>query len=194
MCFVMPADFIQSLRYKGSKACVIPLNTCPVERSPQRARASSDNGNTASVLVFLVTICIHQPPSADLMMFSHCRRMMSLMRNPVRQENRAADLQQVSRKACPQASSPRQVSGTHALCWLPWRVSAVGRCSPLSAFPRRLAQDTFQFVQVVVGGGCHHLAFVLRCKREHIGEKSLAVFTVKSSKVQLPPQYFSKCL
>ena len=32
-----------------------------------------------------------------------------------------------------------------------------------------LAQDTFQFVQVVVGGGCHHLAFVLRCKREHIG-------------------------
>lgn len=92
MCFVMPADFIQSLRYKGSKACVIPLNTCPVERSPQRARASSDNGNTASVLVFLVTICIHQPPSADLMMFSHCRRMMSLMRNPVRQENRAADL------------------------------------------------------------------------------------------------------
>src|SRR5699024_11764826 len=38
------------------------------------------------------------------------------------------------------------------------------------------SSDLFQFVQVVVGGGCHHLAFVLRCKREHIGEKSLAVF------------------
>lgn len=92
MCFVMPADLIQSLRYKGSNACVIPLNTCPVERSPQSASASSDSGKMASVRVFLVTMCIHQPPSAALMMFSHCRRMMSLMRNPVRQENRAADL------------------------------------------------------------------------------------------------------
>lgn len=91
MCFVIPADLIQSLRYKGSRACVIPLNTCPVERSPQSARASSDSGKTASVLVFLVTMCIHQPPSAPLIMFSHCRRMMSLMRSPVRQEKRAAD-------------------------------------------------------------------------------------------------------
>lgn len=39
-----------------------------------------------------------------------------------------------------------------------------------------LAQDAFQLVQVVVGGGSHHLAFVLRGEREHIGEKSLAVF------------------
>ena len=39
-----------------------------------------------------------------------------------------------------------------------------------------LTQDAFQLVQVVVGGGCHHLAFVLRGEREHIGEKSLAVF------------------
>lgn len=39
-----------------------------------------------------------------------------------------------------------------------------------------LAQDAFQLVQVVVGCGCHHLAFVLRGKGEHIGEKSLAVF------------------
>ena len=194
MCFVMPADFIQSLRYKGSKACVIPLNTCPVERSPQRARASSDNGNTASVLVFLVTICIHQPPSADLMMFSHCRRMMSLMRNPVRQENRAADLTTGFSQGVSASIFTRQVSGTHALCWLPWRVSAVGRCSPLSAFPRRLGAGHISVCSGVVGGGCHHLAFVLRCKREHIGEKSWQYSTVKSSKVQLPPQYFSKCL
>lgn len=92
MCFVIPADLIQSLRYKGSMVCVSPLNTCPVERSPHNARASSDNGKTASVLVFLVTMCIHQPPSAPLMMFSHCKRIMSLMRNPVRQEKRAAVL------------------------------------------------------------------------------------------------------
>ena len=39
-----------------------------------------------------------------------------------------------------------------------------------------LPQDTFQLVQVVVGGGCHHLAFVLRGERKHVGEKSLAVF------------------
>ena len=92
MCLVMPADLIQSLRYKGSSDFVSPLNTCPMVRSPHSASASSDKGNTASVLVFLVTMCIHQPPSALLMMFSHCRRMMSLMRNPVRQENSAADL------------------------------------------------------------------------------------------------------
>src|SRR5574344_174898 len=92
MCFVIPADLIQSLRYKGRMVCVSPLNTCPSVRSPHKARASSDNGSTASVLVFLVTMCIHQPPSAPLMMFSHCKRMMSLIRNPVRQEKRAADL------------------------------------------------------------------------------------------------------
>ena len=92
MCFVIPADLIQSLRYRGRMVCVSPLNTCPSVRSPHRASASSDNGSTASVLVFLVTMCMHQPPSAPLMMFSHCKRMMSLIRNPVRHENRAAVL------------------------------------------------------------------------------------------------------
>lgn len=39
-----------------------------------------------------------------------------------------------------------------------------------------LSQDAFQLVQVVVGCGCHHLAVVVRSKREHIGKEALAVF------------------
>ena len=36
------------------------------------------------------------------------------------------------------------------------------------------AEDTFQFVQVVVGGGSHHLAFGLRGEGQQVSEKSLA--------------------
>ena len=136
MCFVIPADLIQSLRYKGSRACVIPLNTCPVERSPHSARASSDSGKTASVRVFLVTMCIHQPPSAPLTMFSHCRRMMSLIRSPVRQEKRAADF------------TTGFSQGVWASIFTSSSVS-VGRCCPLCAFPRMPAA-----VRISACSGC----------------------------------------
>lgn len=39
----------------------------------------------ASVSVFSVLMRMHQPPSWDLVMFSHRRARMSLMRSPVRQ-------------------------------------------------------------------------------------------------------------
>ena len=91
MCFVIPADLIQSLRYKGRMVCVSPLNTCPLcvhrtrqglLRQWQRRLPSSFSGND-----------VHTPATiSTLMMFSHCKRMMSLIRNPVRQEKRAADL------------------------------------------------------------------------------------------------------
>lgn len=38
------------------------------------------------------------------------------------------------------------------------------------------AQDTFQLVQVVVGGGSHYLGFGLRGEGQHVGEEPLAVF------------------
>ena len=46
--------------------------------------------NSKKIFEKLLAKVMHQPPSAPLTMFSHCRRMMSLMRRPVRQENSAA--------------------------------------------------------------------------------------------------------
>ena len=36
------------------------------------------------------------------------------------------------------------------------------------------AEDAFQLVKVVVGGGSHHLALGWSCERQQIGEKPLA--------------------
>ena len=91
MCFLIPAAFIHAC-----SGCWIihrrsPTNIRPSFcTSPHSSSASSLIGSVASVSVFSVQIRIHQPPSLARSISSQRSFNMSLMRSPVRHENRAA--------------------------------------------------------------------------------------------------------